>query len=96
MILQDVFANLIGALDEHITIQKATARNGRGIFILNLITTYRKDNINFFLNLGFIIAKLFYCLLEWLMVIPSSIFTDTDLCQLVLDVIDLAFEDRGV
>ncbi|CAB4411161.1 unnamed protein product [Rhizophagus irregularis] len=73
MVLQDVFANLIGALDEHITIQKATVRNGR----------------------GFIIAKLFYCLLEWLMVIPSSIFTDTDLCQLVLDVIDLAFEDRG-
>ncbi|GBB96125.1 hypothetical protein RclHR1_02690010 [Rhizophagus clarus] len=70
MVLQDVFANLIGALDEHITIQKATARNGR--------------------------VKLFYCLLEWLMAIPSYIFTDTDLCQLVLDVIDLAFEDRGV
>lgn len=45
MVLQDVFANLIGALDEHITIQKATVRNGRGIFILNLI---RKDNTNFF------------------------------------------------
>ncbi|CAI2173211.1 18255_t:CDS:10, partial [Funneliformis geosporum] len=74
MILQDVFANLIGALDEHITIQKATVRNGR----------------------GFIIAKLFYCLLEWLMVIPSTIFTGTDLGQLVFDVIDLAFEDRGV
>ncbi|RIA87709.1 hypothetical protein C1645_776672 [Glomus cerebriforme] len=73
MILQDVFANLIGALDEHITIQKATTKNGR----------------------GFIIAKLFYCLLEWLMAIPSSIFTDTDLCQLVFDVIDLAFEDNG-
>jgi len=73
MILQDVFANLIGALDEHITVQKATMRNGR----------------------GFIIAKLFYCLLEWLMVIPSFIFTDTDLCQLVFDVIDLALEDCG-
>lgn len=48
MVLQDVFANLIGALDEHITIQKATTRNGRGMFILNLITCYRKDNTNFF------------------------------------------------
>jgi hypothetical protein len=56
---------------------------------------YRR-NINFSFKLGFVVAKLFYCLLEWLMVIPSSIFTDTDLCQLVLDVIDLAFEDRGV
>ncbi|CAG8501724.1 8669_t:CDS:10 [Funneliformis caledonium] len=50
MILQDVFANLIGALNEHITIQKATVRNGRG----------------------------------------------TDLGQNVFDVIDLAFENRGV
>jgi len=36
MILQDVFANLIGALDEHITIQKATIRNGRGIYLYQI------------------------------------------------------------
>ncbi len=34
MILQEVFASLIGALDEHITIQKATTRNGRGIYFI--------------------------------------------------------------
>ncbi|RIB08070.1 hypothetical protein C2G38_2045480 [Gigaspora rosea] len=73
MILQDVFAYLIGALNEHINLHKTSNRNGR----------------------GFIIAKLFYCLLEWLMVIPTSLFTDTELCQLVFDVIDMALETSG-
>ncbi|CAG8560446.1 13285_t:CDS:10 [Funneliformis mosseae] len=68
MILQDVFGNLIGALNEHIALQKASHRNGR----------------------GFIIAKIFYCLLEWLMIIPSNLFTDTELCQLVFDSIEMA------
>ncbi|CAG8839128.1 16124_t:CDS:2, partial [Racocetra persica] len=39
--------------------------------------------------------KLFYCLLEWLMVIPTNLFTDTELCQLVFDVIDMALEAPG-
>ncbi|CAI2195105.1 5398_t:CDS:10, partial [Funneliformis geosporum] len=68
MILQDVFGNLIGALNEHIALQKTSHRNGR----------------------GFIIAKIFYCLLEWLMIIPSNLFTDTELCQLVFDSIEMA------
>ncbi|CAG8550729.1 15140_t:CDS:10, partial [Acaulospora colombiana] len=70
MILQDVFGYLIGALNEHLIIQKSSPRNGR----------------------GFIIAKLFYCLLEWLIVIPPNLFADTELCHLVFDVIDLVFE----
>ncbi|CAG8449369.1 5481_t:CDS:10 [Cetraspora pellucida] len=73
MILQDVFAYLIGALNEHLNLHKTSNRNGR----------------------GFIIAKLFYCLLEWLMVIPTNLFTDTELCQLVFDVIDMALEAPG-
>lgn len=39
---------------------------------------------------GFIISKLFSCLLEWIMSIEPSILTETDLCQLVFDVIELA------
>ncbi|CAG8526097.1 24048_t:CDS:10 [Dentiscutata erythropus] len=73
MILQEVFAYLIGALNEHLNLHKTSSRNGR----------------------GFIIAKLFYCLLEWLMVIPTNLFTDTELCQLVFDVIDMALEASG-
>ncbi|CAJ0823761.1 10891_t:CDS:10, partial [Entrophospora sp. SA101] len=44
----------------------------------------------------FIIAKLFYCLLEWIMIIPPNIFTDTELCSLVLEVIDMAFDTYGI
>ncbi|CAO0796344.1 unnamed protein product [Mucor circinelloides] len=39
---------------------------------------------------GFIISKLFSCLLEWIMSIEPIILTETDLCQLVFDVIELA------
>ncbi|GAA5798646.1 hypothetical protein HPULCUR_004051 [Helicostylum pulchrum] len=39
---------------------------------------------------GFIISKLFCCLLEWLMSIEPAILTETDLCQLVFDVIEVA------
>lgn len=39
---------------------------------------------------GFIISKLFSCLLEWIMSIEPNILTETDLCQLVFDVIELA------
>ncbi|KAI7906537.1 uncharacterized protein BX663DRAFT_496797 [Cokeromyces recurvatus] len=39
---------------------------------------------------GFIISKLFSCLLEWIMSIEPIIFTETDLCQLVFDSIELA------
>ncbi|KAL9549835.1 hypothetical protein MBANPS3_005021 [Mucor bainieri] len=39
---------------------------------------------------GFIVSKLFSCLLEWIMSIEPSILTETDLCQLVFDVIELA------
>ncbi|CAG8686339.1 4544_t:CDS:10, partial [Ambispora leptoticha] len=73
MVLQDLFGNLIGALNEHLNLQRGAQRNGR----------------------GFIIAKLFYCLLEWLMVIPSKLFTETELYQLVFEAIDLAFEITG-
>ncbi|PKC73960.1 hypothetical protein RhiirA1_437238 [Rhizophagus irregularis] len=70
MIIQDVFGHLIGSLNEHLALQKASHKNGR----------------------GFIIAKIFYCLLDWLMIIPSNLFTDTELCQLVFDAIEMAFE----
>ncbi|GES98608.1 ral GTPase-activating protein subunit alpha-2-like [Rhizophagus clarus] len=70
MIIQDVFGHLIGSLNEHLALQKASHKNGR----------------------GFIIAKIFYCLLDWLMVIPPNLFTDTELCQLVFDAIEMAFE----
>ncbi|CAG8562842.1 11696_t:CDS:10 [Ambispora gerdemannii] len=73
MVLQDVFGNLIGAINEHLNLQRGAQRNGR----------------------GFIIAKLFYCLLEWLMVLPPKLFTDTELYQLVFEAIDLAFEVTG-
>ncbi|CAO3694673.1 unnamed protein product [Rhizopus microsporus] len=39
---------------------------------------------------GFIISKLFSCLLDWIMSIDPIILTETDLCQLVFDVIELA------
>ncbi|KAI8332922.1 hypothetical protein BC941DRAFT_435785 [Chlamydoabsidia padenii] len=39
---------------------------------------------------GLIISKLFSCLLEWLMTIEPEILTDTELCQLVFDVIEYA------
>ncbi|KAI9484408.1 hypothetical protein BDB00DRAFT_148787 [Zychaea mexicana] len=39
---------------------------------------------------GFIISKLFSCLLEWLMVIEPMILSETELCQLVFDVIEYA------
>ncbi|KAG2213103.1 hypothetical protein INT47_011252, partial [Mucor saturninus] len=39
---------------------------------------------------GFIISKLFSCLLEWIMAIEPMILTETDLCQLVFDVVELA------
>ncbi|KAI8362756.1 hypothetical protein BD560DRAFT_178321 [Blakeslea trispora] len=39
---------------------------------------------------GFVISKLFSCLLEWIMSIEPTILTETDLCQLVFDVIELA------
>ncbi|KAI7855415.1 hypothetical protein BDC45DRAFT_568310 [Circinella umbellata] len=39
---------------------------------------------------GFIISKLFSCLLEWLMVIEPMILSETELCQLVFDVIEHA------
>ncbi|KAI9252129.1 hypothetical protein BY458DRAFT_359294 [Sporodiniella umbellata] len=38
----------------------------------------------------FIISKLFSCLLEWIMSIDPIIFVETDLCQLVFDVVELA------
>ncbi|KAG9294631.1 hypothetical protein G9A89_008110 [Geosiphon pyriformis] len=73
MMVQDVFGNLIGALNHHLNLQKGAQRNGR----------------------GFILAKLFYCLLEWLMVLPPKLFTDTELYQLVFEAIDLAFDVTG-
>ncbi|KAG0169558.1 Ral GTPase-activating protein subunit alpha-2 [Apophysomyces sp. BC1015] len=39
---------------------------------------------------GFIISKLFSCLLEWLMAIQPEVLSDTELCQLVFDVIEYA------
>ncbi|KAG1463089.1 hypothetical protein G6F46_002102 [Rhizopus delemar] len=39
---------------------------------------------------GFIVSKLFSCLLEWVMSIEPVILVETDLCQLVFDVIELA------
>lgn len=39
---------------------------------------------------GFIISKLFSCLLEWIMSMEPMVLTETDLCQLVFDVIELA------
>lgn len=48
---------------------------------------YEKNTKN---GRGFIISKLFCCLLDWLMSISTSILTETDLCQLVFDVIEVA------
>lgn len=39
---------------------------------------------------GYIISKLFSCLLEWIMCIEPNIFSETDLCQLLFDVVELA------
>ncbi|CAG8473524.1 8582_t:CDS:10 [Paraglomus occultum] len=44
---------------------------------------------------GFIITKLFQCLNHWLMAIPPRIFIETELYQLVFDVIGLTFEVTG-
>lgn len=46
--------------------------------------------------LGFIISKLFSCLLEWLMVIDPMILSETELCQLVFDVIEYALHITSV
>jgi hypothetical protein len=43
---------------------------------------------------GFIISKLFSSLLEWIMVIEPIVLTETDLCQLVFDVIELALQSN--
>lgn len=45
---------------------------------------------------GFIISKLFSCLLDWIMSIDPIILTETDLCQLVFDVIELAIHLSSV
>lgn len=45
---------------------------------------------------GFIISKLFSCLLEWLMVIEPMILSETELCQLVFDVIEYALHTSSV
>lgn len=45
---------------------------------------------------GFIISKLFSCLLEWLMVIDPMILSETELCQLVFDVIEYALHITSV
>lgn len=45
---------------------------------------------------GFIISKLFSCLLEWIMAIEPIILTETDLCQLVFDVVELALHITSV
>ena len=45
---------------------------------------------------GFIISKLFSCLLEWLMVIEPMILSETELCQLVFDVIEYAIHVSSV
>src|ERR1043166_6752902 len=102
MILQDVFGNLIGSLNGHLALQKESHKNGRGIILMILRSFFliRKFfnyiEIFFSIHIGFIIAKIFYCLLEWLMIIPPNLFTDTELCQLVFDAIELAFELSNV
>lgn len=45
---------------------------------------------------GFIVSKLFSCLLEWVMSIEPAILVETDLCQLVFDVIELAIHLSSV
>lgn len=45
---------------------------------------------------GFIISKLFSCLLEWLMVIDPMILSETELCPLVFDVIQYAIHISSV
>ncbi|KAI9480932.1 MAG: hypothetical protein EXX96DRAFT_564755 [Benjaminiella poitrasii] len=54
---------------------------------------YEKNSKN---GRGFIISKLFSCLLEWVMSIEPMIMTETDLCQLVFDVIELALHLSSV
>ncbi|KAI8984457.1 hypothetical protein BDF20DRAFT_911553 [Mycotypha africana] len=67
--------------------------------IVQEILTHIIDSLNVHLNKyetttpngrGFIISKLFSCLLEWIMAINPAIFSETDLCQLVFDVIEYA------
>lgn len=69
-----------------------------GIIVQEVLTRII-DSLNVHLKLydrnskngrGFIISKLFSCLLEWIMSIEPDILTDTDLCQIVFDVIELA------
>ena len=45
---------------------------------------------------GFIISKLFSCLLEWLMVIDPMILSETELCPLVFDMIEYAIHVTSV
>ncbi|ORX55802.1 hypothetical protein DM01DRAFT_1335187 [Hesseltinella vesiculosa] len=60
----------------------------RIIDALNVQLKFYKSNVRS--GRGIIIAKLFTCILEWLMIIEPEILTDTELCQLVFDVIDEA------
>ncbi|KAG1471230.1 hypothetical protein G6F56_002246 [Rhizopus delemar] len=55
---------------------------------LNIHLKYYEKNIK--TGRGFIISKLFSCLLEWIMSIDPVILVETDLSQLVFDVIELA------
>ncbi|OBZ91240.1 Ral GTPase-activating protein subunit alpha-2 [Choanephora cucurbitarum] len=55
---------------------------------LNVHLKYYEQNTK--CGRGFVISKLFSCLLEWIMSIEPTILTETDLCQLVFDVIELA------
>ncbi|KAI8367588.1 uncharacterized protein BYT42DRAFT_586812 [Radiomyces spectabilis] len=69
MIVQEVLARIIDALNVHLKDYERRSKADRGL----------------------IISKLFSCLLEWLMVIEPAILSDTELCQLVFDVIEYAF-----
>ncbi|KAI8993599.1 hypothetical protein BDB01DRAFT_847455 [Pilobolus umbonatus] len=40
---------------------------------------------------GFVIAKLFNCLLQWIMAVDPIVLTETPLCQMVFDVIEISF-----
>jgi hypothetical protein len=45
---------------------------------------------------GFIISKLFSCLLEWIMVIDPAMLTETDLFEVVFEVIEEALQTNVV
>ncbi|KAI8073208.1 hypothetical protein BC940DRAFT_343891 [Gongronella butleri] len=60
----------------------------RIIDALNVHLKFYKANVRS--DRGVVISKLFACILEWLMTIEPDILTDTELCQLVFDVIDEA------